>query len=41
MLQRVQAEVDEIPGIRVIEDAEDTALVVKFIEHPRVRYNTV
>ncbi len=33
MLQRVEAEVGEVGRLRVAEDAEDTALVLEFVEH--------
>ena len=33
MLQRVQPEVNEVRRILMIEDAEDTAFIVEFVEH--------
>jgi len=33
VLQRVQSEVDEVRRIRMVEDAEDTALFFEFVEH--------
>ncbi len=33
MLQRVQAEVNEVRGILMVQDAEDAAFIVKLVEH--------
>jgi hypothetical protein len=33
VLESIEAEVDEIGGIAMVQDAEDTALVFEFVEH--------
>ena len=36
MLQRIQAEVGEIRGLRVTEDPEYAAFFPEFVEHPHI-----
>ena len=37
MLECVEAEVDDVRRVAVVQDAEDTAFFLEFVEHRRIR----